>query len=176
MYVRFTIINGDPAKIDSSVEYLELPARPQVEATAGNKGFVTLPGIDARITIAASYWEDAEALEASGTALAPLREQVQAAAGGPPSVEEYEVALGFRQATRPGAPSSGFRGWRTSAPPTTSAHGPGVARPGHRTGRRPLLRHRALQHGPHVGADRLNHAQAAPDRRRKRHSGLSGGT
>ncbi|MHA6793068.1 hypothetical protein ACVGVM_06010 [Pseudonocardia bannensis] len=97
MYVRFIIINGDPAKIDSSVEYLEQTARPQVEATAGNKGFATLTGADARITIAASYWQDAEALKASGTALTPLREQVEAAAGGPLSVEEYEVALGFRR-------------------------------------------------------------------------------
>jgi heme-degrading monooxygenase HmoA len=97
MYVRFTIISGVPAKVDSSVEYLEQTARPQVEATAGNKGLATLTGVDARITIAASYWETAEALEASGTTLAPLREQVEAAAGGPLSVEEYEVALGWRQ-------------------------------------------------------------------------------
>lgn len=97
MYVRLTIISGNPAKIDSSVEFLEQTARPQVEATAGNKGLATFTGVDARITIAASYWDTADALEASGTALAPLREQVEAAAGGPLSVEEYEVALGWRQ-------------------------------------------------------------------------------
>lgn len=97
MYVRFTIISGNPAKVDSSVGYLEQSARPLVEATAGNRGLVTLSGVDARITIAASYWETAEALHASGTALAPLREQVEAAAGGSLSVEEYELVLGFRQ-------------------------------------------------------------------------------
>lgn len=97
MYVRYIIVNGDPAKIDSSVEYLEQAARPRVEATAGNKGFVTLTGVEARITVAGSYWGNAEALGASRTALAPLREEVEAAAGGPLSVEEYEVALGFRQ-------------------------------------------------------------------------------
>jgi heme-degrading monooxygenase HmoA len=69
---------------------------------AGNKGLATFSGIDARITIAASYWETAEALKASSTALAPLRERVEDAAGGPLTVEEYEVALGVRKSVPAG--------------------------------------------------------------------------
>ncbi len=97
MYARYVIINGDPAKIDAAVDLLERVARPQVEALDGNRGYATLTGLEARLTLGASYWDDAEAMAASDPALAPLRDRIQEAAGGPLSVEEYEVAVAFRQ-------------------------------------------------------------------------------
>jgi len=103
MFIRFVNFTREKISVDARLDLIENSLRLRLEASAGNKGFATLAAPDHGLIVGASYWSDDEAMEVAAEALAPLRQQLFAVAGGTLRREEYEIAAGFRQCT----PASG---------------------------------------------------------------------
>lgn len=98
MYARYTTVRGDPDKIDAAIEYVDGPCRAEVEATPGNLGFAVIADPDGGRIIGASYWDSAESLRASESALAGTRDQAASALRGRlEGIENFEVTLGLRR-------------------------------------------------------------------------------
>lgn len=92
MYVRITTLTG-AANIAAAVDYTETKARPAVEAMAGHRGLAVLKDEATGSAVVAAYWDTAEQLEASASAVSKMRETIRdVAGGGELAVEVYEAA------------------------------------------------------------------------------------
>lgn len=96
MFARYTNVRGDPSRIDAAIDYADGPARAAVESTEGNRGFAVVVDTERGRLVGASYWDSAESLRASETALADSRASAAAALGGEVTIERFEVVVGFR--------------------------------------------------------------------------------
>jgi heme-degrading monooxygenase HmoA len=96
MFVRITTVRGDPRKIDAAIEYVDGPARAEVEAIEGNRGFAVLADQEGGRVVGASYWDSAESMHDSESRLADVRDEAARSLDGAISFERYEVTLGFR--------------------------------------------------------------------------------
>jgi len=96
MFARYTNVRGDPSRIDAAIDYADGPARAAVESTEGNRGFAVIADTERGRLVGASYWDSAEALQASEAALADTRAAAAAALAGEVTIESFEVVVGFR--------------------------------------------------------------------------------
>jgi quinol monooxygenase YgiN len=96
MFARYTTVRCEPAILDRVIEQVDGEARAAVEAEPGSRGFAVLADAVGGRIIGASYWDSAEAMEASNERLAASREAAAAAAGGELGIEQFEVVVGFR--------------------------------------------------------------------------------
>jgi len=115
MHARMNMLIGDPARIDDVVRYIEGTIRPHVEAQPGCRGMAVLTDATLGVTMAASYWETAEAMAASEHAVQTSRKEAAELAEGSVTVEHYEVPF-FLRLSRPPR-GAGVRISTTESPP-----------------------------------------------------------
>ncbi|MGW4486248.1 hypothetical protein ACWEOE_20685 [Amycolatopsis sp. NPDC004368] len=93
MFARSTTIQLKPASMDDAVAHVRDTVMPAALATEGNVGLSMLLGREDGRTIVTTAWRSAEAMRESAAAMEVLRQQVVEMFGGPPQVEEWEIAL-----------------------------------------------------------------------------------
>ena len=115
MYVRMSMLAGDPARLAEATHYLETTVRPHVEAEPGSRGLAVLTNAELGVCLVATYWESADAMAASEQAVEVPRKELTELIGGTVAVETYEVPL-FIRVARPG-PGAGVRLTRIDSEP-----------------------------------------------------------
>ena len=95
MYARVTTIQMDPARTDDAIRGLRENDVPMFEQIDGFKGFTLLVDRESGKVIGTSFWESAEAMEASEDQVTGARERAAETGGatGTRQVERYEVAV-----------------------------------------------------------------------------------
>ncbi len=96
MYARSFTIHARSSALDTGIRYLHDTVWP---ALTGLDGYVGLSFLADRVTgrcIATTAWESEEALNASGIATSPFRDQLAQILGGSPTVDEWEIAAVHR--------------------------------------------------------------------------------
>jgi quinol monooxygenase YgiN len=97
MFARYTTVRGDPARVDAVIDLVDGQTRGTVEASPGCCGFAVLADARAGVILGASYWDSADSLRASESALADTRAAAAEALDGQVSIESFEVLVGFRR-------------------------------------------------------------------------------
>ena len=95
MHARVTTIQMDPSRLDDAIRGLRENDVPQFEQIDGFKGFTLMVDRQGGKALGVSFWESADAMEASEDQVRGSRERAAEAGGaaGPPQVELYEVAI-----------------------------------------------------------------------------------
>ncbi len=94
MHARQTTVQGDPANVDRAIETIRSEVLPALEGADGFKGFTLLVDRESGTLIGTSYFESAEAVQASEDAVRATRAAAASAAGGgEPQVRFFEVAI-----------------------------------------------------------------------------------
>ena len=101
MYARSTIIMGDPGRLDDGIAYVRDDVMPTITAMDGCVGLSMLVDRDTGQCIVTSSWDTEEAMGASNLHLAPMRMRGGQIMGGPPEVDEWEVAVMHRDHPAP---------------------------------------------------------------------------
>jgi quinol monooxygenase YgiN len=101
MYARSTTIMGDPARLDDGIAYVRDDVMPTITAMEGCLGLSMLIDRDTGQCIVTSSWDSEEAMQASNLHLAPMRMRGGQIMGGPPEVDEWEVAVMHRDHPAP---------------------------------------------------------------------------
>jgi heme-degrading monooxygenase HmoA len=96
MFARSTTITGDPAQVDVGVGFVRDEAMPTLMEIDGCTGLSCLVDRDAGRLIATSSWTTEEAMRASESQAAGLRDRVREIMQGSLTVEEWEVAVMHR--------------------------------------------------------------------------------
>ena len=93
MHARLTRIEGSPDQLDEMARRFEQETLPQIQGLDGFQGYSLLGDRSNGTAIAITYWQSAEAMQASEQAVQPLRQQAAESAGAraAPIVERYEV-------------------------------------------------------------------------------------
>ena len=94
MHARVTTLQLDPARVDEMAENLRRDDVPGFEQLDGFKGMTVITDRDSGKTIALTFWESAEALQASEDAVMDARRRAAETGGGSePQVERFEVVI-----------------------------------------------------------------------------------
>ena len=95
MHARATTLQLDPARIDDAVRRLEEEDIPRWKELDGFKGFTLLADRASGRVVGTSFWESAQAMDASEDAVSPSRERAAQAGGASqaPIVQRYEVLV-----------------------------------------------------------------------------------
>jgi heme-degrading monooxygenase HmoA len=94
MHARVTVIEGQPDRADAVIEQVRSEVVPMLEGLDGFKGFTVLVDRSSGKLLATSYWETAEARDASAQAVEQSRDQATQTSGASAAkVENYEVAV-----------------------------------------------------------------------------------
>jgi quinol monooxygenase YgiN len=101
MYARSTTIMGDPARLDDGIAYVRDDVMPTITTMDGCLGLSMLIDRDTGQCIVTSSWDSEEAMQASNLHLAPMRMRGGQIMGGPPEVDEWEVAVMHRDHPAP---------------------------------------------------------------------------
>jgi len=101
MYARSTIIMGEPERLDDGIAYVRDDVMPTITAMDGCVGLSMLVDRDSGQCIVTSSWDTEEAMSASNLHLAPMRMRGGQIMGGPPEVDEWEVAVMHRDHPAP---------------------------------------------------------------------------
>ena len=115
MHVRMYTVAGDPARLSKATRYLEDTVRPQVEAQLGSRGMAVASNAGLGVCLISTYWDSADAMDASERAVEVPRKEVTELVNGTLSSHQYEVPVFIRQ-TRPG-PGAGVRLTRIDGDP-----------------------------------------------------------
>jgi steroid delta-isomerase-like uncharacterized protein len=115
MHVRMNMLTGDPGRLDEATRYLEATVRPHVESQHGNRGLAVLANAELGTCVIASYWDSADAMTASESAVEVSRKEVTELLRGTVTVEHFEVPV-FVRRSRP-APGAGVRMTRIDGNP-----------------------------------------------------------
>ena len=93
MHARLTRIEASPDLLDDLGQQFEQQTLPQIEGLDGFEGYILLGDRSSGTAIAITYWQSAEAMQASEEAVQGPRQQAADAAGArsTPVVERYEV-------------------------------------------------------------------------------------
>ena len=113
MYARSTTVRGNPQSLDDAIAYLRDEVMPAVQEMDGCIGLSMLCDRDSGRCIATTAWETEEAMHNSESGLHAMRQRFAEMLGGPPEVQEWEIAVLHRIAARPRrAPAAGSSGAR----------------------------------------------------------------
>jgi heme-degrading monooxygenase HmoA len=96
MYARSTMITGDPGRLDDGIAYVRDDVMPTITPLDGCLGLSMLVDRDTGQCIVTSSWDSEDAMRASNLHLAPMRMRGGQIMGGPPEVDEWEVAVMHR--------------------------------------------------------------------------------
>lgn len=103
LHTRLNRIAADPAALDGCVSYIEREIRPALEARTGSLGISVLEDRERGVAIFGSVWATAPEMSGSEDTEVPLRGELARLAGGPVSVEGYQVPV-FELVERPALP------------------------------------------------------------------------
>ena len=101
MYARSTIIMGDPGRLDDGIAYVRDDVMPTITTMDGCVGLSMLVDRDTGQCIVTSSWDTEDTMKASNLHLAPMRMRGGQIMGGPPEVDEWEVAVMHRDHPAP---------------------------------------------------------------------------
>lgn len=101
MYARSTIIMGDPGRLDDGIAYVRDDVLPTITTMDGCVGLSMLVDRDTGQCIVTSSWDTEDTMGASNLHLAPMRMRGGQIMGGPPEVDEWEVAVMHRDRPAP---------------------------------------------------------------------------
>jgi quinol monooxygenase YgiN len=101
MYARSTTLTGTPMTIDDGIAYVCDDVMPAITAMPGNVGLSMLADRETGRCVVTSSWRDRQAMASSADGVKGLRERAGAIFGGPPEVQEWEVAVMHRRSEAP---------------------------------------------------------------------------
>ncbi len=101
MYARSTIITGDPGRLADGIAYVRDDVMPTITPLDGCLGLSMLVDRDTGQCIVTSSWDSEDTMRASNLHLAPMRMRGGQIMGGPPEVDEWEVAVMHRDHPAP---------------------------------------------------------------------------
>jgi hypothetical protein len=102
VYVRTTVIQADPAKIDEGIAVVGQDVFPGVSDISGNVGMSMFVSRESGRCIACTAWESEEAMRSSADLVIPLRDRATEALGATTSdVMQWEVAVVHRDHSAP---------------------------------------------------------------------------
>jgi hypothetical protein len=107
LHTRLNRIAADPAALDGCVSYIEREIRPELEARPGSLGISVLEDPERGVAIFGSVWATSSRMTASEDTEAPLRGELARRAGGPVTVEDYQVPI-FELVERQALPRRGY--------------------------------------------------------------------
>ena len=95
MHARISTLEMEPARIDDMVGLAKEQIVPALEQSDGFKGFTLMVDRQSGKGVGVSFWESAEALQASEEVGNTTREQAGEAGGatGEPQVDRFEVVI-----------------------------------------------------------------------------------
>lgn len=96
MFARSTTFHAAPGNIDAGVAFVTGEVVPELTRIEGCRGLSMVVDRETGMCIVTSSWEDEEAMHASNEQIRPLRDRGQEILGGPPQVDEWEVAVMHR--------------------------------------------------------------------------------
>ncbi len=96
MYARTTTVDAGPGKLDAGLAYIRDEVFRNVTNMPGCIGMSLVADRESGRCIATSAWESEEAMRATESAVAPLRERAADIFGSMPQVEEWEIAVMHR--------------------------------------------------------------------------------
>jgi quinol monooxygenase YgiN len=100
MHIRLSRIAAEPPALDEWVAHIEREVLPALESVRGSLGISVLADGEEGATIFGSVWASSLEMSASEETEGPLRVELAKRAGGPVTVEDYEIAV-FEQAAPP---------------------------------------------------------------------------
>ena len=101
MYARSTTINGAPMTVDDGIAHVCDEVMPAVTGMPGCVGLSMLADRESGRCIVTSSWRDLEAMTASSEGVRDMRERAGNILGGPPEVQDWEVAVMHRRSEAP---------------------------------------------------------------------------
>jgi hypothetical protein len=107
LHTRLSRIATDPAALDGCVTYIEREIRPVLEARLGSLGISVMEDRALGVAIFGSIWATSSEMSGSEDTEVPLRGELARLAGGPVTVETYQVPV-FELMERQALPRRGF--------------------------------------------------------------------
>jgi quinol monooxygenase YgiN len=98
LHVRLSQITAGTLTLDGCIKYIEGDVRPAMESQPGNLGLSLLANPEPGVAIVESFWASQLELQASENTDRILRGELARLAGGPVTVEHYEVVIFEREA------------------------------------------------------------------------------
>lgn len=111
MHARVTMVSGDAGKMDDLIALVDNDVRPLVEAQPGSRGMALFVNRDTGEGGVTSFFDSAEAMQASAPKVMGVREKAVDLMAGSATVETFEVAI-FQRLSVP-APGAWLRLTRT---------------------------------------------------------------
>jgi len=107
LHTRLNRIAADTAALDGCVSFIENQIRPALEARTGSLGISVLEDRERGVVIFGSIWATSPEMSGSEDTEAPLRGELARRAGGPVTVEDYQVPV-FELLARQALPRRGY--------------------------------------------------------------------
>jgi hypothetical protein len=107
LHTRLNRIAAGAAALDGCVSYIEREIRPALEARPGSLGISVLEDRERGVAIFGSVWATSSEMSGSEDTEAPLRGELARRAGGPVTVEDYQVPI-FELVERQAPPRRGY--------------------------------------------------------------------
>jgi hypothetical protein len=107
LHTRLNRIAADAVALDGCVSFIEREIRPVLEERPGNLGISVLEDRERGVAIFGSVWATSSKMSGSEDAEAPLRGELSRRAGGPVTVEDYQVPI-FELVERQALPRRGY--------------------------------------------------------------------
>ena len=96
MYARSTTIVAQPSSIDAGITHVSDEVMPALQGLEGYAGLSLLADRSSGRCIATTAWQSSEAMRASVESVLPIRDRVAEILGGSAKVEEWEIAVLYR--------------------------------------------------------------------------------
>lgn len=93
LHTRLDRIAARAAALDECLAYIEREIRPELESRIGSLGISVLEDRERAVAIFGSVWGTGAEMSGSEDAEAPLRGELAKRAGGPVTVEDYQVPI-----------------------------------------------------------------------------------
>jgi hypothetical protein len=93
LHTRLTLLAVDTAALDACISYIEQEIGPALERRPGSLGISVLEDRERGVAIFGSVWATSGEMNGSENTEAPLRAELAGRAGGPLTVEEYQVPV-----------------------------------------------------------------------------------
>jgi hypothetical protein len=101
MHARLTMVEGDPARVDDLVAFVESNVRPLVDVQPGSRGMALFVDRSTGKGGVSSFFDSAEDLAASAPAVQGVRDKAVELIAGTATVETFEVPV-FNRLVAPG--------------------------------------------------------------------------
>jgi hypothetical protein len=93
LHTRLNQIAADAAALDACASYIEREIRPELESRVGHLGISVLEDRERGVAIFGSVWATGAEMSGSEDTEVPLRGELAKLAGGPVTVEDYQVPI-----------------------------------------------------------------------------------